>query len=157
MTRRHLVILGCAALVMLTPVMTVSLSAQGKWWTSDKYKQRLGLTAEQSKQCEQIFQAMAPRLRAAKQALEREEARFSELLKRSDSPESKITEAIDTLEAARSEAGKILYVDAVQDVYRPHARAAGRDGSRSPAHPHWVQCATGEGLRPTRISIRLPS
>lgn len=125
MTRRHLVILGCAALVMLTPVMTVSLSAQGKWWTSDKYKQRLGLTAEQSKQCEQIFQAMAPRLRAAKQALEREEARFSELLKRSDSPESKITEAIDTLEAARSEAGKIrtLMLYRMFTVLTPEQRA----------------------------------
>ena len=98
MIRRHLVIAGCAALVMLTPAMTIRLAAQGKWWTSEKYKQRLGLTTEQTQRCEQIFQAMAPRLRAAKQALEREEERFSELLKRSDSPESKITEAIDTLE-----------------------------------------------------------
>jgi Spy/CpxP family protein refolding chaperone len=68
---------------------------------------------------------MAPRLRAAKQALEREEARFSELLKRSDSPESKITEAIDTLEAARSEAGKIrtLMLYRMFTVLTPEQRA----------------------------------
>lgn len=125
MIRRHLVIAGCAALVLLTSVMTISVSAQGKWWTSEQYKQRLGLTTEQTQRCEQIFQAMAPRLRAAKQALEREEARFSELLKRSDSPESKITEAIDTLEAARSEAGKIrtLMLYRMFTVLTPEQRA----------------------------------
>jgi Spy/CpxP family protein refolding chaperone len=148
MTRRHFVIAGCAVLVMLMAVMTVSVSAQGKWWTSDKYKQRLGLTAEQSQKCEQIFQAMAPRLRAAKQALEREEVRFSELLKRSDSPESKITEAIDTLEAARSEAGKIrtLMLYRMFTVLTPEQRAV-MEADHQRTH-------TGSSARPEKPGSR---
>jgi Spy/CpxP family protein refolding chaperone len=133
---------------MLTSAMTVSLSAQGKWWTSEKYRQRLGLTAEQSRQCEQIFQAMAPRLRAAKQELERQEARFSELLKRNDSPESKITEAIDTLEAARSEAGKLrtLMLYRMFTVLTPEQRAL-MEADHQRTH-------TGSGASPEKDSGR---
>lgn len=151
MTRRHLVIVGCAVLVLLTPVMTVSLSAQGKWWTSEKYKQRLGLTAEQSQRCEQIFQGMAPKLRAAKQELEREEVRFSELLKRSDSNETKIMAAIETLEAARSEAGKIrtLMLYRMFTVLTPEQRALMEADHQRTERPH-----TGSGARPEKDSGR---
>jgi Spy/CpxP family protein refolding chaperone len=149
MTRRHLVIVGCAALVLLTPVMTVSLSAQGKWWTSEKYTQRLGLTAEQSQRCEQIFQEIAPKLRAAKQELERQEAKFSELLKRNDSNETKILAAIDTLEAARSDAGKIrtLMLYRMFTVLTPEQRALMEADHQRNAH-------TGPGARPEKDSGR---
>jgi Spy/CpxP family protein refolding chaperone len=151
MTRRHLVIVGCAALVLLTPVMTVSLSAQGKWWTSEKYKQRLGLTAEQSQQCEQIFQAMAPKLRAAKAELDRQEGRFSELLKRSDSTEAQITPAIDSLEAARSDLGKLrsLMLYRMRTVLTPEQRAMLEADHQRNERPH-----SGSGTRPEKDSGR---
>lgn len=151
MIRRLLVIVGCAALVMLIPVMTVSLSAQGKWWTSEKYKQRLGLTPEQSQQCEQIFQAMAPKLRAAKQELDRQEARFSELLKRSDSTESQITPAIDSLEAARSGLGKLrsLMLYRMRTVLTPEQRAMLEADHQSSEQHH-----SGSSARPEKDSGR---
>ena len=81
-------------------------------------------------------------------ALEREEARFSELLKRSDSPESKITEAIDTLEAARSEAGKIrtLMLYRMFTVLTPEQRAV-MESDHQRTH-------TGSSARPEKDSGR---
>jgi len=129
MTRRHFAIHGCAVLVIVTtivtPVLTSSLCAQGKWWADESCKQILGLTAEQSQQLEKIFQATLPSLRAAKEELDRQEARFSELLKRSDTTESEVTAAIDRLAAARGGLGKVrdLQLYRMRRVLTPEQRA----------------------------------
>jgi Spy/CpxP family protein refolding chaperone len=151
MSRKQLVTTVCVGLVMLAPVMTISLSAQGKWWTSETYKQRLGLTAEQSQQCEKIFKAMAPKLRAAKLELNRQEAYFSELLMRNDSTESQIMLAIDALEAARSEAGKLrtLMLYRMFTVLTPEQRAMMEADHQRNAHP-----GSGPGARPEKDSGR---
>ena len=105
MTPRHLVIVVCAALL---GVITSSASAQSKWWTAEGPKRELGLTAEQSQRLEQIYQATLPKLRAAKKELDRQESQFSELMKRnSPPPEGEVMAAIDRLEGARSDLGKL--------------------------------------------------
>lgn len=122
MTRRHLVTLGCAALVGL---LASSASAQSKWWNADKSKQELGLSSEQSQQLEQIYQAMLPKLRTAKQELDRQEAHFSELMKRDSLPESDVMAVIDRLEGARGDLRKLRTVMLYQmrRVLTPDQRA----------------------------------
>ena len=63
MTSRHLVTFVGAALLCS---MTSSASAQSKWWNTERLTRELGLTADQSQQLEQIYQATVPKLRAAK-------------------------------------------------------------------------------------------
>ena len=105
MTPRHLVIVVCAALL---GVITSSASAQSKWWTTEGPTRELGLTAGQSQRLEQIYQATLPKLRAAKKELDRQESQFSELMKRnSPPPEGEVMAAIDRLEAARGDLGKL--------------------------------------------------
>ena len=108
MTPRHLVTLGCAALFS---VMTISASAQSKWWNAEGPKRELGLTAEQSQQLERIYQSTLPKLRAAKTELDRQESHFSELMRRdSPPPEGEVMATIERLEAARSDLGKLRTV-----------------------------------------------
>ena len=51
-----------------------------KWWTSESYKRDLGLTPEQSRKLEDIFQAAAPTLRTQRKALDDAEAQFEKLV-----------------------------------------------------------------------------
>ena len=122
MTRRHLVTLACTALVGL---MASSAPAQSKWWNADKSKQELGLTSEQSQQLEQIYQVMLPKLRTAKNELDKQEAHFSELMKRDSLPESDVMAAIDRLESARGGLGKLrtLMLYQMRRVLTPDQRA----------------------------------
>ena len=146
MTRRHFVIVGCAALVLLTPVMTVSLSAQGKWWTSEKYKQRLGLTAEQSQQCEQIFQAMAPKLRAAKASSIAGGALFR-IAERSDStkPKSRPIDSLRPLEAVLE--NSLAHALQNANCLDPRAASHARGDHQSSERPHSGSCTARKGLR----------
>lgn len=123
MTPRYLVTFASAALL---GVMTISASAQSKWWTDKGRERELGLTAEQSQQLEQIYQATVPKLRAAKKELDRQESHFSELMKRdSAAPESEVMATIDRLEAARSALGKLrtLMLYQMRRVLTPEQRA----------------------------------
>ena len=145
MTRRLLVSFAYAALFS---VMTSSASGQSKWWNDERSKRELGLTVEQSQQIEQIYQATLPRLRTAKRALDRQEASFSELMKRRDAPpEGDVSAAIERLESARSDLGRLrtLMLYQMRRILTPEQRAkleaeherTGRDrrgGDRS-AHP----------------------
>ena len=75
--------------------------AQGfKWWASDEYKRELGLTVEQSRKLEEIFQASLPTLRAQKKALDDAEKQFQQAMERGNY--SSIMEKVDHLEAARA-------------------------------------------------------
>ena len=107
--------LALAALVLSTAVPTQAFSpvpdqgkpatAQGfKWWQSDAYKKELGLTAEQTRRIEEIFQKALPKLKVEKTALDEAEAKFERLVERGD--DSAVMEQINVLEATRAELNK---------------------------------------------------
>ncbi len=77
-----------------------------RWWSIDKYRQELKLTAEQSQEIEKIFQASIERLRADKDDFDRAQASFSELMQRNSVPERDFQRAVDQLELARYNVSK---------------------------------------------------
>jgi hypothetical protein len=76
-------------------------AAQGfKWWMSDQYKRELGLTSDQSRRLEEIFQAALPTLREQKKTLDDAEKQFQQAMQRENY--SSVMEKVDHLEAARA-------------------------------------------------------
>jgi Spy/CpxP family protein refolding chaperone len=65
----------------------------------------LGLSDEQSRALEAVFQSLLPRMRAEKQALDREDAALSRLML-AGAEDGVIGQAIDRVESARSAANK---------------------------------------------------
>lgn len=96
----------CGAATMLAALLLVQpVAAQGfKWWQSDRYKRELGLTVEQSRRMEDIFQAALPSLRAQKKLLDEVEAEFERIVARGD--DATVMEQVGRLEAARAELNK---------------------------------------------------
>jgi Spy/CpxP family protein refolding chaperone len=83
-------------------LLAVPVAGQGfKWWQSDVYKRELGLTAEQSRRLEDIFQAAVPNLRVQKRALDQAEAEFERLIEKGD--DSVVMEQVGRVETARAE------------------------------------------------------
>ena len=81
-------------------------AAQGfKWWNSDQYRRELGLTGDQSRRIEDIFQGALPNLRAAKKSLDGAEADFEALVQRGD--DSSVMQQVDRVETARAELNKV--------------------------------------------------
>lgn len=88
----------CAALLLLS----LPAAAQGfKWWQADSFKKELGLTQEQTRLLEEIFQKALPKLKTQKSTLDQAEARFAQLLERGE--DAAIMEQVRIVEAARSE------------------------------------------------------
>lgn len=75
-----------------------------KWWQSEKYKTELGLTAEQTRRIEEVFQKALPRLKVQKTALDDAEAKFERLVERGD--DGTVMEQINILEEKRAELNK---------------------------------------------------
>jgi len=93
------------AAVLLALVATASVSAQGfKWWQSDRYRAELGLTADQSRRLEEIYQSTVPTLRAQKKAFDAAEAEFGRLVENGN--DSAVMEQVLSVEAARAELNK---------------------------------------------------
>ncbi len=91
--------------LMLLLLMAPLASAQGfKWWQSDRYQRELGLTQEQSRRLEEIFQNAMPTLRAQKKAFDEAEAEFGRLVERGD--DNAVMDQVSRVEAARSELSK---------------------------------------------------
>jgi Spy/CpxP family protein refolding chaperone len=92
---RFTALFAVAAVLLVQPVF-----AQGfKWWQSDEFKKELGLTAEQTRRLEEVFQKALPGLKVEKTALDVAEAQFEKLIERGD--EAAI-EQINAVEAARA-------------------------------------------------------
>ena len=95
---------------VIAPVLVVLLVAlpvagQGsKWWQSEQYRRELGLTAEQSKRLEDVFQAAVPTLKMHKKALDQAEAEFERLVERGD--DGSVMDQVERVEAARAELNK---------------------------------------------------
>ena len=80
-------------------------SAQGfKWWQSDTFVRGLGLTQEQSTKIEGIFQHTLPVLRKQKDALDKAQADFNQMVEASD--DAQVMAQVGVVEAARSELNK---------------------------------------------------
>jgi Spy/CpxP family protein refolding chaperone len=80
-------------------------SAQGfKWWQSETFRRELGLTQEQSTKIEAIFQKTLPVLRQQKDALDKAEADFNQMIEASD--DAQVMAQVAVVEAARSELNK---------------------------------------------------
>lgn len=89
------------AVLAILLFVSVPAGAQGaKWWMSDHYKRELGLTADQSRRLEEVFQAALPTLRSQKKALDDAEQQFSQVMQRNNY--SLVMEQVDQLEAARA-------------------------------------------------------
>ena len=94
-----------ALTVALVSIATLSAGQQGfKWWQSDRYKKELGLTAEQTRRMEEIFQKALPQLKTQKSALDEAEAKFERLVERGD--DIVVMEQINVVEAARADLNK---------------------------------------------------
>jgi Spy/CpxP family protein refolding chaperone len=72
-----------------------------RWWTSERYKQELKLSAEQIGQIDKIFQSSTERMRLQKQELDRAQSDFSQLMKQTTAGERDLQRAADSLELAR--------------------------------------------------------
>ena len=89
-----------AAVLWATPA-----SAQGfKWWQSDTFVRGLGLTQEQSTKIEGVFQHTLPALRKQKDALDKAEADFNQMVEASD--DAQVMAQVGVVETARSELNK---------------------------------------------------
>src|SRR5688572_7117688 len=92
----------CAVVVVLS--LGQAVSAQGfKWWQADDVIKELGLTLEQTRQLEEIFQKALPGLKAQSTALAKAEAEFERLIERGD---QQAMEQINIVEASRAELNK---------------------------------------------------
>ena len=98
------------AIVAMASIGTVVLlappaSAQGfKWWQSEMFTRELGLTTDQSAKIEAIFQKTVPVLRQEKDALDRAQADFNQMIEASD--DAQVMAQVGVVEAARSELNK---------------------------------------------------
>ena len=93
------------ALIAALLFLAAPAAAQGfKWWQSDLYKRELGLTPEQSRRLEDIFQAAVPNLRIQKRALDQAETEFERLVEKGD--DGAVMEQVGRVEIARAELNK---------------------------------------------------
>jgi Spy/CpxP family protein refolding chaperone len=92
----------CAVAALLS--LASGASAQGfKWWQADHVIKDLGLTPEQTRSLEDVFQKALPGLKTQKTALDSAEAEFQRLIERGDPA---AMEQINIVEAARAELNK---------------------------------------------------
>jgi Spy/CpxP family protein refolding chaperone len=74
-----------------------------KWWRGEEARTDFGITEQQSKDLEAIFQQTLPMLKGKKADVDREEKVLSALLaKASTTNESAVVQAVEKVEAARS-------------------------------------------------------
>jgi Spy/CpxP family protein refolding chaperone len=92
------------AFFVVALLVAVPALGQGKWWQSERYMRELGLTSEQSRRLEGIFQAALPTLRAQKKTLDQAEAEFERLVERGE--DAAVMEQVARVETARAELNK---------------------------------------------------
>ena len=72
-----------------------------RWWTNERYRQELRLTADQTAQIERIVQDSMSRLKGDKDDLERAQADFRQLMERPSVAERELLKAAERMEMAR--------------------------------------------------------
>lgn len=91
-----------ALVLCLVPAL---VSAQGKWWQSERFQRELQLTADQISRIEDVFQSALPELRQQKKTLDRLESDLSRLIDTS-ADEAAVMHEADRVEQVRSELSK---------------------------------------------------
>jgi periplasmic protein CpxP/Spy len=82
------------------------LGPHGRWWNNPELVQKLGLTADQQKKMEAIFQQNRPSLMDLSASLHKEETSMEPLLAADQPDEGKILAQIDRVAQARAELEK---------------------------------------------------
>jgi Spy/CpxP family protein refolding chaperone len=95
----------CALLLLVLCLVAPASAQRFKWWQDDRYRNELGLTGEQSARLEEIFQKSAPALRKQKEALDRTQKTFDQLVERGN--DAAIIEQVASVEVARAELNKL--------------------------------------------------
>jgi len=94
-----------ASVIGVAVLLAPPASAQGfKWWQSETFRRELGLSQDQSTKIEAIFQKTLPALRQQKDALDKSEADFNQMIEASD--DAQVMAQVTVVEAARSELNK---------------------------------------------------
>jgi Spy/CpxP family protein refolding chaperone len=96
-------VLSLIVLASAAPSMAQSQGFGFKWWQTERFKKELALTQEQINRIEGIYQTTVPLLRSQKDAVDRREEKLSKVIQDPKSDEPAVLQAIDRLEAARSE------------------------------------------------------
>ena len=131
----------CAVAGLLS--LASGVSAQGfKWWQADHVIKELGLTPEQTRSLEDVFQKALPGLKTQKTTLDTAEAEFQRLIDRGDPA---AMEQINIVEAARAELNKSrarmlftmrqLLTSAQWAKFTALQKAAERQRAAAPAEP----------------------
>ena len=82
-------------------LLASAAAAQGfKWWEADEVIRELGLTPEQTRRLEEIFQKALPALKAHKSTLDTAEAQLERLIERGDEAAMEQINAVETARAA---------------------------------------------------------
>ena len=118
-----------------------------KWWLYDRVE--LGITDQQSKDINQIFESNIPKLRETRQEMDRAEDELSRTIKEHKADIAQISLLVDRLEGARSQNSKIrtlmlyrmhLLLSADQrgklEVLRARQEAARRERDRQQPQGH---------------------
>ena len=97
----------CLVLSLIVQAVATPAFAQNfKWWQTERFQKELALTKEQIARIEGIYQTTEPMLRAQKEAVDRREEKLSKVIQDPKSDEPAVLQAIDRLEAARSEVSR---------------------------------------------------
>lgn len=93
--------LGVACALLCLLAAQAAAGQAFKWWESDHFRREMGLTQEQSRLLEEIFQGALPALRGQKRALDEAEAQFERLVDRGE--EEAVVLQVTRVEAIRAE------------------------------------------------------
>jgi Spy/CpxP family protein refolding chaperone len=99
-------------LLVVTMVVWFSFPSDGlaqqhaRWWQAERFKQELGLSADQTARLEEVFQGMQPTLSQRKEKLDRLEDELSRVIASNDASETDVMRLAERVEAARGELGK---------------------------------------------------
>ena len=97
----------CLVLSLIVQAVATPAFAQNfKWWQTERFQKELALTADQIKRIEGIYQTTEPTLRAQKAAVDKHEEKVSKVIQDPKSDEPMLLQAMDRLEAARSEVSR---------------------------------------------------
>ena len=82
------------------------MGPRGRWWNNPEFAQKLGLTADQQKKMEAVFEQARPALMDMSTSVRKEEAAMEPLLAADQPDEGKILAQIDHIAQARAELEK---------------------------------------------------
>jgi len=91
-------------IALLAGLAAPAFAQRGKWWSDERFRTELGLTAEQSARLEAIFQKTQPTLRQRMRELDVAEEEFDRRVETGD--DASVMEYVGTVEAARAELNK---------------------------------------------------